>query len=443
MPMPMPSRMNDVSEMPVMPPTARDKSGSVVGEATDPRPDEASPAVESRPDPLTQPLPHPSTQPQPSAPNTARTDDVVLRTVDQLLDALREPNARGGLLRIACDADWVLPGTVVRTGGSFRIRAEPGASRPKLRFVPAQGEPLASSAWASMIDLRAGTLQLEGIDVVLPGSAFPRDGRWTAFTVRPATELSLSGCTVTVESDRPASAVVSVRAGDNEEEPGVNDPDPSAATVRFTDSLLRTGGDLLDVAAGRRLGLELVNTVVSTGGCVLHAHGLPRGQTAENISLKLTRVTARAAGGLVQLESATGEPELPVASVMAIDSILATSPQGAPLLRVDGQDALSTVRDRIDWTGHGVGYHQINTYRRDQSAQVGALPNLYDRQSWTVAVGARESTPVFGDLKFRREWDPTRPSWTLRRDDVQLAPDSPMRASGSDLERIPNPPQLP
>ena len=45
------------------------------------------------------------------------------------------------------------------------------------------------------------------------------------------------------------------------------------------------------------------------------------------------------------------------------------------------------------------------------------MPNNYDRPSWTVAVGPRETDPVHGDLKFAHEWDPGRPAWTLQHDD--------------------------
>ncbi len=114
--------------------------------------------------------------------------------------------------------------------------------------------------------------------------------------------------------------------------------------------------------------------------------------------------------------------------------------KGTPLVRVDGQDALSTTRDRVLWEGHGLAYHQISTYRRDQSAQVGTVPTVYDRPSWVVAVGSRELAAYHGDLKFQTDWDAARPVWTLGRDDARLAEDSPVASSGADLERIPSPP---
>ena len=97
------------------------------------------------------------------------------------------------------------------------------------------------------------------------------------------------------------------------------------------------------------------------------------------------------------------------------------------------------MRDRIVWEGHGVAYHQINTYRRDQSAQVGAVPDALQPPDWTVAVGPASSRPSTATSSSAASWTPDRPAWTLDRDDVRLAPDSPARASGADLDRIPEP----
>jgi hypothetical protein len=137
------------------------------------------------------------------------------------------------------------------------------------------------------------------------------------------------------------------------------------------------------------------------------------------------------------LESAPDEPDLPIVEVIASESVFATTPEGAPLCRVDGQDALSTLHDRILWKGSAVAYHEIDTYRRDQTAQPGVIPTSYDRQSWQVAVGLREESAVHGDLKFANKWDTNRPAWTLQGEDLKLSPESPAASSGAVLERIP------
>jgi serine/threonine-protein kinase len=152
------------------------------------------------------------------------------------------------------------------------------------------------------------------------------------------------------------------------------------------------------------------------------------------------QVTALVAGGLVRLESTNGEPELPIADVNARYTILTTGSKDVPLLLVDGQDAPGSMRDRIQWEGLGVAYHDVTYYRRDQSSEVGAVPTLYDRSSWTVAVGAREKDAIHGDLKFAREPDAAKPAWLAERDTFRLGDDTPARSSGADLARIPEPP---
>ncbi len=215
---------------------------------------------------------------------------------------------------------------------------------------------------------------------------------------------------------------------------------PGSAQVRATDCLLRGGGDILDVAAGRRLDVELSNCVLGAGGSLVHGHGLPRGATTEPLKVTLRQVTARLAGGLVQLESAPGEPDLPTCEVVARDTILATNSKDGPLVRIDGQDGLEALREQVKWEGHGVVYHQIETYRRDQTAQPGMLPVRFDRPSWLVAVAPGEDAPIHGDARFLTPWEPNRSPASMTRDDAKLDLDAPAPAAGPDLSRIPPPP---
>ena len=112
----------------------------------------------------------------------------------------------------------------------------------------------------------------------------------------------------------------------------------------------------------------------------------------------------------------------------------------ASFIRVDGQGNLEDLRGLIRWEGRSVAYHQIGTYRRDQSAQPGAVPTLFDRDFWDFNLGRRDESPIHGDMKFLTEWNPDRRPWTLRPDDVRLRTDSPAQGDGSDLVHIPNPP---
>ena len=443
------AKMGDMPVMPIMPttPAVADREKGAEPPAVAPEKAPTAAATTTATTPTAERAASSRTPNVPAGARGAVAGDV-LRTADQWLNALGAPGARGGELTVAADADWMLSGVRVRAGGSWRVKAAPGAAgkRPRLRFLPDPAAAPAPGDWASMIDLASGSLQLEGFDVILPAMNAPRSGRWAAFLARPGTELSLTDCTVTVEGPRDDSAVVALVGVDPNLDPenvdaggGAADAgaETSAASVIVSNGLLRAGGDLVDVGGGRRLVLELSNAVAATGGSLVHAHGVARGLTPERVNLTLRHVTAWAAGGLVRLDSSAAEPDLPQAAVSASNTVLAAGPGDEPLVRVDGQDVLASARDRVDWEGQGVAYHQVLTYRRDQSAQVGTVPDLYDRRDWRTAVGPRETGDFHGDVKFVRPWPPELPPWRLRRDDVRLAPESPAPSAGALLDRIP------
>jgi serine/threonine-protein kinase len=439
-------RMPDMPEMPVMPPSGREPAVARTGTGAE------SP---SRPEDEPGAAPPPAASaPAPAAAGTdesaaAAADPAVLRTVDQLLAALARPRAEPGVLRIAADADWALTGLQVRAAGRWTLRAEPGTTRPRFRFRPSPVDPKGPTASSLALDLRAGAMRWVGIDLVLARDNAPAQGRWGGFGVAAGTELSLADCTVTIEgNDVPSAVLVAVPqtpASPADADSGADKPGAEAAPahVQLTSSFFRTGGDFVEVAAGRPLTLELVNTIVATGGSLVHANGLPRGLAVAPLKLSLRQVTARMVGGLIQLESGPGEPELPVVECNVRDSVLATTAQGAPLLQVDGQDDLGALQNRIKWDGLRVAYHQINAYRRDQTAQVGTVPKIYNRPAWMVAVGPQEEAAIHGDLKFVQKWSSDQPAWLCRRDDFRLASDSPAVGTGAELAQIPPEPTAP
>ena len=402
-----------------------------------------------RPVPVTPPAPIPtrveaqSPSPSPAAPTL---DPKVIRTAAQFLEALGRPGSGPRTLVIAADADWTLPSCRPRGPSGWTIRADRGSTRPRIRFRP-EPEPEADPApnpadpWPAWLAVPSGGLRIEGVDLVLLAADAPRAParRWAAFAVRSGpSDLTMTDCSVTIEGNTLRSAVVAVLP--EPDRPTAPEPAPSTR-LRFVDSLFRVGDDLVDVAPGRSVDLDVENAAVATGGTLIHGHGLPRGRAAGPIRVDLQRVTARLAGGLAQLQSAPGEPELPIAYVTARDTILATNDPDAPLFRVDGQGDLDQLRDRIHWEGRSVAYHQIGVYRRDQTARPGALPTRFDRDSWEVAVGRQEESPIHGDLKFLRDWEPDRTAWTLQPEDVRLKANSPALGAGPDLQRLPSPPR--
>ncbi len=400
---------------------------------------------------------NPGTGRGPSNPPGGASNPNLIRTAAELLERITRADSRGGTLNIKSDADFDLPPFQVKGAGVWTIKASGSNRRPRFRLrsnaEPARFASNANSAWNLGLDVQGGGLRLEGIDLVVPADAAGGTAPWAAFGLRSGTDLNLTNCTVTIEGNRPKTAMVAVlddsRARDEADRP---DEGPRAAgsrrdepaglppTVRLKDCLIRLGGVLVDVAAGARLDLAMENAAVSTGDSLVHGHGRARGTGGETLKVDLRQVTARLTGGLVYLESTPGEPELPIADVVVRESVLANNGDGTPLFRLDGQDDPDTLRDRLKWQGQRVGYHLISLYRRDQSSQPGAIPSVFDRASWDVLAGRREEFAIHGDLRFRRPWDTRQPLWNMRRNDFQLAPDSPAAALGADLAQIPDVP---
>ena len=377
----------------------------------------------------------------------------LIQSVDQFLDALDRPASGPRTLTLAAGADLTLPSRRLRGTSTWLIRAEPGATRPRVRFRPEPADPLAARDWAAWLTLAAGQLHLQGIDlvVILPAEAAPGVARpVAAFAIKDGSaELTLDDCTVTIEGSKARSAVAALLARDpsgplaEPANPAIAavpaGPEP-VARVRFKNCLLRLGDDGVDVASGRLLDLDVANAAVATGGALVHGHGVAEGRAPGPIKLAIRQVAARVAGGLVRLESTPGEPELPKANVVAGESVLATVDPDAPLLRVDGQGELDPLRDRVEWEGRSVAYHQINIYRRDQTSQPGVAPHNYIRDSWDLAAGLDEEASIHGDLNFLADWPADRAPWTLRPDDLRLGPASPAAALGPDFLHIPSPP---
>ena len=120
-------------------------------------------------------------------------------------------------------------------------------------------------------------------------------------------------------------------------------------------------------------------------------------------------------------------PERPIMAsvdIRAEDSILSTVTGDDPLFRLEGQDEIEALRDRIRWEARKVAYHRIKTYRRDEIVQAGGLPRIYDRDDWTRAFRPTDDAPMLTDLKFRHQTDAATPAWKLERDDLSLLPKS-------------------
>jgi eukaryotic-like serine/threonine-protein kinase len=468
---PEPTESNDVKiavaeRMPANPPPTADPDTTTAPDNLQPMPPMSTPASVEQSTTVASTVPAPATgatavadQPAPTDSvaatrepvDAARTnrerrppsdDEDVIRTASQFTSMLNRLGRQGGTLRIAAGADLDLPATTIDGSGRYQLVAVAGPKRPRLRFRAVEDLRRPSADWTVMLNLRSGSLHLQGIDVIAPDQEMLQTDRLAIAGLMPGTELTVTDCTLTLAANRPGAALFVVQplsAGRNTQSAeGASSP---SAVFRVRDSLLRSGGEGAVVATGRKVDIQLTNVLLSTEGSLVHAVGEVRSGRADSPSVKvrLDQVTALVKGGLVHLDATRNldEPELPFAAIEADSSILSTANRDIPLLRLDSKDEAEDFTDRIHWAGRKVAYDRNQTYRRDEIHQNGVPPKIYDRANWSTAFLPTDESPILGDVKFLRETDPSQAAWKIDRDDFKLVPGSPLAETGPQLARIP------
>jgi serine/threonine protein kinase len=442
-PMPPPDPMN----LPSMPPMAT--AGST------PTDSDTQPTAETTtpPKPETnRENPPKATAPPPAPPARAAAGPVsgedLIRGSEQFLTVLRNMGGRGGTLRIASAIDIEVPTLVIESPASnpVEILAEAGAVRPKLRFRPSPMAGESPTDWTGLFNLRSGSLRLQGLDLEVQEPTNGPADRLAAVTVAPGTQLTVTDCTITVAVRRPAATVMVVTPVTAAPAVGSRVPAAAPATlIELRNAFVRSGGDAITVAGGAQLVLKLEDVMAATEGSLLHALGTARGAAGSAapeplLNVRIDRVSARLRGGLVYLQTTQERPIMASVDIRAEDSILSTVTGDDPLFRLEGQDEIEALRDRIRWEARRVAYHRIKTYRRDEIVQAGGLPRIYDRDDWTQAFRPTDEAPKLTDLKFRHQADAATPAWKLERDDLSPVSNGPARPMGPDPHRIPVPP---
>jgi hypothetical protein len=374
-------------------------------------------------------------------------DEDLIRSSEQFNTMFNRLGRQGGKLRIAPGADLDLSSIVIDGSGLYQFTAEPGSAprRPRLRFRASADVRKAPADWAVMLNLRAGSLHVQGIDLVVSDDDTARADRLAVAGVVPGTELTMTDCTLTLAANRPGAALLVVQplfAARNS--PGADAGANLSAVIRLRDCFMRSGGEGITVAAGRKVDVHFTNVLVSTEGSLLRAFGGGRSGRADSpaIKVRLDQVSALVRGGLVHLDStgASDGPELPFTAIEADNSILSTSGRDVPLFRLDGREQRDDFIDKIHWSGRKVAYDRIQIYRRDEVFQIGDAPKIYNRAGWTTAFSPTDESPTLGEVKFLREIDPSVSAWKIMRDDFLLAPVIPNADRGPDLIPIPGAP---
>ncbi len=393
--------------------------------------------VEVEPTPTTPPsVVEPKPAPAAVAADAAGEEDLV-RGAEQLQSMLAAParGGDGGELRLAAGADLELT-TLTLPPGDWTIAAQPGGRRPRLRFHASPFD--SSTGWTALFQVRSGGLTLRGLDLQVEDADHQSTARLAAACVAPGASLELVDCTVSVTGKAPARAAIVV--------PPPRDPSGAeaveSALVRLRDAFVRSDGDVIFASAGRRLDARFENAVIAADGGLLRGQGGGgRSPEGPSLTMRLDRVLARVKGGVVHLEGSASEPGLPMAEVVARDSVFSTGDDGAPLLRVDGRGRSDDLADRIRWTGDDVGYHGVTTYRADDSGRIGVSPKRYARSDWLMSFDARDDQPTL-DVEFADDEAPSLPARELTPASLRLSPRGPAPARGPDFDAVPSPPAV-
>ncbi len=432
---------------PMSPPAVAQADG---GSSTEPGTEPSAGVAGSRRE---EPLPASRAIAEPGRSERARPavseDEDVIRGTEQFLTMFQRLGSHGGgTLRIAAGADLELPTIVVQGLARYHLLAAPGASRPRLRYKPAEAAARSPLDWSVLFDLRSGSLHVQGLDLVVSEAEPPRADRMAVAGLLPGADLSMADCTLTLAVSRPddAAFVVEPALGPPAKNPfaGADTDASRGANIRLRDCFLRSGGDGIAVAPCRKLELELTNVLFCTEGTMLRAAGGPRHKRSDApaVRARIEQVTARVKGGIIHLDSTPEEPELATVGIVAENSIMSTANRDEPLFRLKSREPTDDLGEKVRWEGHKVAYDQIKTYRRDEVVQTGAKPRIYDREDWLNAFLPKDESPMPGDVKFLHETESSRVTWKLERDDLRLAPTSPMATDGPDLSRIPQAPPM-
>jgi serine/threonine-protein kinase len=355
-------------------------------------------------------------------------------------DALARIESTGGTILLDVNEELELPAWSYRGSGRCTIQAaNPQVSLPRLRLRPPLEAPAARRK--ACLRVESGRLEFVGVHLILPRVQALRETSIALVRIDPGATLVCERSTLTLEGDSPESTLFALETG--EELGGNRGPqDRAGSLLKLSDCLLRSGGDVVDIAGSRRIDGQFTNCVIASAGAFWRGHGLARAEELEPASLNLDRCLSRSYGGLVALQSGPGAPALPRIDLSVRDSILSTTREGEALFRIESQDDRAVPGNQIQWEGRSVFYHRIETYRRDQSAQPGSMPVRLDRPSWETVVADRDNDATHGDARFASDWTMERPIWTFTREDARLSPDSPAQGIGPDLKEIPSAPSI-
>jgi len=331
-------------------------------------------------------------------------------------------------------------------------QADPNSAQPRPILVLEQGEaaPRALDGFAlprGLIHVQAGELILQGVEVRLSIDREGRPGIAVPFSVAPGASLRLEDCLVTI-AHAEETAVIGLIPADASIT--MVDSDPAPARVAIQNCLIRGGGDLFNLPSGVGLRAELSQVALAGSATLLNARGVPRDDPIPEIKLSLNRVTTLTRGPLIQVITQSAQPEPPFVEVEVVSSLVTTTSATTPLVRLVAADDSNPFRRRFNWIGRGVGYHQIQIYRRDEIPVPAEVdPNLmiepvetaittdWTQAAWSQTLGESDRDALHGDLGLITPPSDARSFWAVTPADLERPAEARGSDRGADPKRLP------
>lgn len=319
----------------------------------------------------------------------------------------------------------------VRITKKVTIRAGRGF-RPVVEFrVP---QLPAETTTFRAISLSSGSLDLTGVDVVLPVDEAVDAEQWTVFALERADSLHLHGCNITLQNPRQrAAAIVELRVSPAAMMPEmanvVMQPRPPLE-VELTDSVVRGEADLFFIKSVEPARLSIKQSVLSLQGSILFGRGHSE-LMHENAQweLRLEFVTAVLGNGLIRLDSGSMPRKLVPVQVNASNNIFSNA-AGASLVVMSGNAPVQDFRLLLSWNGQNNFYDHFVTFWSVASMEGAGRTEDWKFPDWVRHwTSGAEVSPRQDAVVWRKRHWMVKPMSELQVTDFALDRDDPANAA--------------
>lgn len=298
----------------------------------------------------------------------------------------------------------------LRIRNKITIRAAKGF-RPVIEFVPK--EIPAAGYETRMMTISGGALDLVDVSLLLNVKSAIATDVWALISTQRAEAIRLQRVLVTVQNtaQRPV-AVVEIRGGSSRM---VTDMEmmnmgqmSTAMTVRFADSMIRGGTDLLLVKSFLSARIDLENCLLALDGTILRSQGsvdVPEKQT--ELALRLNQLTAAVNSGLIVMEGGEAPRKLGRIFVDASNNIFTTvtssDHQAPPFIFMVSHEPPDDLLALLKWNGQKNFYDGFESYLT-RTAQDGSKTTVWDYEEWKYRWDSNEVDPHATIVLWKKQW---------------------------------------